>query len=104
MFFEANRLNATLFSASSSLVFLFPTATLLRNKELADAAPDFPLYAVVEILLFVGILVLGLAFAWVKGYLNWEKPESSAEKLNIPIPDRVYDNIRTKHSSAKNVS
>jgi NADH-quinone oxidoreductase subunit A len=56
---------------------------------------------VIEILLFVGILALGLAFAWVKGYLNWEKPESSAEKLNIPIPDSVYDSIRTKHSASK---
>jgi len=85
------------------LVFLFPTATLLKNKELANAAPEFPVYAVVEILLFVGILALGLAFAWVKGYLNWEKPASSAEKLNIPIPDSVYDNIRKKHSSPTNV-
>jgi NADH-quinone oxidoreductase subunit A len=85
------------------LVFLFPTATLLKNKELSAAAPKFPIYAVVEILLFVGILALGLAFAWVKGYLNWEKPETSAEKLNIPIPDSVYDSIRTKHSAPKNV-
>jgi NADH-quinone oxidoreductase subunit A len=80
------------------LVFLFPTATLLKNKELAAAAPEFPVYAVVEILLF-----LGLAFAWVKGYLNWEKPASSAEKLNIPIPDSVYDTIRKKHSTPTNV-
>jgi NADH-quinone oxidoreductase subunit A len=85
------------------LVFLFPTATLLKNKELSAAAPEFPIYAVVEILLFVGILALGLAFAWVKGYLNWEKPETSAEKLNIPIPDSVYDSIRTTHSAPKNV-
>lgn len=83
------------------LVFLFPTATLLKNKELSAAAPAFPMYAVIEILLFTGILALGLAFAWVKGYLNWEKPESSAEKLNIPIPDSVYDSIRIKHSATK---
>ncbi|MFM6915476.1 MAG: NADH-quinone oxidoreductase subunit A, partial [Aquirufa sp.] len=77
------------------------TATLLKNKELSAAAPEFPMYAVIEILLFVGILALGLAFAWVKGYLNWEKPETAAEKWNIPIPDSVYDNIRTKHSASK---
>ena len=86
------------------LVFLFPTATLLKDKELSAAAPEFPMYAVIEILLFVGILALGLAFAWVKGYLNWEKPETAAEKLSIPIPDSVYDNIKTKHSTPKNVS
>ena len=75
--------------------------TLLKNKELSAAAPEFPMYAAFEILLFVGILALGLAFAWVKGYLNWEKPETAAEKLNIPIPDSVYDSIRTKHSGPK---
>jgi NADH-quinone oxidoreductase subunit A len=85
------------------LVFLFPTATLLKDKALSAAAPEFPIYAVIELVLFVGILALGLAFAWVKGYLNWEKPETAAEKLNIPIPDSVYDNIRTKHSAPKNV-
>jgi NADH-quinone oxidoreductase subunit A len=84
------------------LVFLFPTATLLKNKELSMVAPEFPMYAVIEILLFVGILALGLVFAWVKGYLNWEKPETVAEKWSIPIPDSVYDSIRTKHSSQKN--
>ena len=85
------------------LVFLFPTATLLKNKELSMVAPEFPMYAVIEILLSVGILALGLVFAWVKGYLNWEKPETAAEKWNIPIPDSVYDSIRTTHSAPKNV-
>jgi NADH-quinone oxidoreductase subunit A len=75
----------------------------LKNKELAAAAPEFPTYAVIEILLFVGILALGLAFAWVKGYLNWEKPETATEKLNIPIPNSVYDTIRKKHSTPNNV-
>jgi len=45
------------------LVFLFPWAVNLREL----GAAGF-----VEMFLFLGILVLGLAYAWRKGALEWE--------------------------------
>jgi len=44
------------------VVFLFPWALTL-NK--------LPLYAVVEGIVFIGILVSGLVYAWRKGMLEW---------------------------------
>ncbi len=44
------------------VVFLFPWALTL-NK--------LPLYAVVEGIIFIGILVSGLVYAWRKGMLEW---------------------------------
>jgi NADH:ubiquinone oxidoreductase subunit 3 (subunit A) len=44
------------------VVFLFPWALTL-NK--------LPLYAVVEGVIFIGILVSGLVYAWRKGMLEW---------------------------------
>ena len=44
-------------------VFLFPWAVLFRQ---------LGLFGLVEMLFFVGILTLGLAYVWRKGGLEWE--------------------------------
>ena len=44
------------------VVFLFPWALTL-NK--------LPLFAILEGVLFIGILVAGLVYAWRKGMLEW---------------------------------
>ncbi|MHA8050414.1 NADH-quinone oxidoreductase subunit A [Aquirufa sp. ROCK-SH2] len=75
------------------LIFLFPWAVVFKDKELLQASPSWTSYALVEMLIFVGILSLGLAFAWVKGYLNWEKPEIKSEEFNSPIPGKAYEEI-----------
>jgi NADH-quinone oxidoreductase subunit A len=45
------------------LVFLYPWAILFRT---------LGLFGFVEIIIFLGILALGLAYAWRKGGLEWE--------------------------------
>ena len=47
-------------------VFLFPWAVSLKNQ------PDaFAIFAVLEGIIFIGILVVGLVYAWRKGMLEW---------------------------------
>lgn len=43
-------------------VFLYPWAVVLR---------ELGVYGLVEMAVFIGILVLGLAYAWRKGALRW---------------------------------
>ena len=51
------------------IAFIFPVATAFRRwVESGQGA-----FAFVEILLFVGILLLGLVYAWAKGDLEWVK-------------------------------
>ena len=45
-------------------VFLFPWAVVFDN-------PTFGLSAVIEMGIFVGVLALGLLYAWRKGVLRW---------------------------------
>jgi NADH-quinone oxidoreductase subunit A len=45
-------------------VFLFPWATVF-------AAPGFGMTTLVEMLVFLGFLAVGLAYAWRKGVLSW---------------------------------
>jgi NADH-quinone oxidoreductase subunit A len=76
------------------LVFLFPWAVVFRDKSLTAAAAGLSAFALVEMLIFVGILALGLAFAWKRGYLDWEKPEIKSTDIESPVPTEAYDSFR----------
>ena len=51
------------------IAFLFPVASVFRRWVEGGVG----VFALIEILLFVGILFLGLVYAWVKGDLDWIK-------------------------------
>ncbi len=53
------------------IVFLFPWAEVFK---------DLGTFAFVEMMVFVFILLVGLAYVWVKGDLEWDKPQT--------VPDR----------------
>lgn len=72
------------------LIFLFPWAVVFGQKEIVVAVPNWSKYALIEMFLFLGILIIGLAFAWVKGYLNWDKPKSQLTDINSPVPKSAY--------------
>jgi NADH-quinone oxidoreductase subunit A len=75
------------------LIFLFPWAVVFSNKSLR-AIPAWSSYALWEMFLFVGILGLGLAFAWRRGYLNWEKPVQETKDIDSPVPDDAYKRFK----------
>ncbi len=54
------------------IVFLFPWAVVFK---------DLGMFAFVEMLIFVGILLVGLAYVWAKGDLEWDKPRQ------VPSPE-----------------
>ncbi len=51
------------------IAFLFPWATIF--KEIV-ATPSVKMFGFVEMLVFIGILVVGYVYAWAKGALDWE--------------------------------
>lgn len=63
------------------IVFLFPWAVIYK---------DLGLFAFIEMLIFLLILILGYVYAWAKGDLEWDKPrpkyleveKEKAEMLN----------------------
>jgi NADH-quinone oxidoreductase subunit A len=57
--------------------FLYPWATVFKQ---------LGAFALVEVLIFVGILVLGLVYAWVKGDLDWVRPTPNIPKMpEMPV-------------------
>ncbi|MFQ6618432.1 MAG: NADH-quinone oxidoreductase subunit A [Fidelibacterota bacterium] len=61
------------------IVFLYPWAVVFR---------DMGIVTFIEMMIFVGILLLGLAYTWKKGDLDWVKPEVifSPEKMKERSP------------------
>ncbi len=51
------------------IAFIFPVATVFRRWVEGGAG----VFALAEVLLFIGILFLGLVYAWAKGDLEWVK-------------------------------
>lgn len=73
------------------LVLLYPWATVYGDVELNAASnKTWGLIGLAEVLLFIGILALGLAYAWAQGFLNWAKPKPEIPRVSKPLPDDAY--------------
>lgn len=80
-------------------VFLFPWATVFGDKELMEQTNGtWGWYTLIEMFVFLGILALGLAYAWAKGFLNWPKPHVDKEDIKTFVPGSLYDKINEKYA------
>mgnify|MGYP006291552393 FL=1 len=61
------------------LVLLFPWATVFK---------DLGWFAFIAMTIFVVILVLGLAYDWAKGYLEWDRPDPYIPKMKDLVMTR----------------
>ena len=82
------------------IVFLFPWATIFANEKLIKETDGlWGWFTFIEMLVFILILALGLAYAWVKGYLNWVKPDPRPTPFISPVPKEHYDAINKKYKT-----
>lgn len=83
------------------IVFLFPWAVIFGQKELQVASENrWAWWAISEMYIFVGVLVLGLAYVWVKGYLDWVKPAPQVPTVTFEIPKNLYEDINQKYKKS----
>lgn len=54
------------------IVFLFPWAIVFKN---------LGMFAFIEMVIFLVILLVGYAYVWAKGDLDWDKPEPEIPSL-----------------------
>ena len=80
------------------IVFLFPAATVYSDETLLKQTNGaWGWFAFIEIIIFVFVLAIGLAYAWVKGYLDWVKPEQKPAVYQSPVPHALYAHINEKY-------
>jgi len=80
------------------LVFLFPWAVVFGQATLIQQTDGlWGWFSLIEMLIFVGILVLGLAYAWAKGYLDWVRPQPKIPVVDSKVPSNLYQKINEKY-------
>lgn len=80
------------------LVFLFPWAVVFADKELIRGTVGlWGWLSFVEMLIFILILGLGLAYVWVNGHLDWIKPKQTLPEFKSPVPPELYEDINKKY-------
>lgn len=81
------------------IVFLFPWATVFANKQLIEQTHGaWGWFALLEMIIFILILALGLAYAWVNGLLDWVSPAPKTEDIPSVVPTELYKNINNKYT------
>ena len=81
------------------MVFVFPWATVFGNHAIIAAVPTWGWFALAEMFIFLGILILGLVYVWVKGDLEWIKPNPVVPSTNVNIPASLYDKLNIEQSA-----
>jgi NADH-quinone oxidoreductase subunit A len=83
------------------VLFLFPWATVFAKKELLEQTGGrWGWFSVIEAVIFIGVLALGLAYAWVNGHLDWVKPDPRPTEWQSPVPKNLYSRINEKYAGS----
>jgi NADH-quinone oxidoreductase subunit A len=83
------------------MVFVFPWATVFGSHEISSFEPRWGLLSLIEMFIFLGILILGLVYVWVKGDLDWIKPKPIIPVTDVLIPTSLYDKLNEEQSAYK---
>ena len=80
------------------IVFLFPWSTVFANKELIRQTKGaWGWFSLIEMVIFIAVLSLGLAYAWINGYLDWIKPDPKPTGYKSPVPKELYHRINEQY-------
>ncbi|SFS87686.1 NADH dehydrogenase subunit A [Mucilaginibacter polytrichastri] len=83
------------------MMFIFPWATVFSSKEIAAVDSRWTALSLIEMFVFVGILILGLVYVWVKGDLEWIKASPVIPAVDVKIPSSVYEKLNLEQSAFK---
>ena len=81
------------------MVFIFPWATVFGNHEIIAADSRWGWFALTEMFIFLGILIIGLVYVWRKGDLDWIKPKQLIPTTDARVPASLYEKLNQQQSS-----
>lgn len=83
------------------MVFIFPWATVFGSHEINSFDIRWGGLALIEMFVFLGILIIGLVYVWVKGDLDWIKPKPFIPTTDTVVPQSLYDKLNEQQSAYK---
>lgn len=82
------------------IVFLFPWSTIFANKELIkETNGAWGWLSLVEMIIFILVLAVGLAYAWANRHLDWIKPDPKPTQFSSPVPKEHYHALNEKYKN-----
>jgi NADH-quinone oxidoreductase subunit A len=83
------------------IVLLFPWATVFAKDELMKQTHGlWGWIAVIEVVIFIVVLGLGLAYAWANGFLDWIRPDPKPTDHKSPVPRDYYEKINQRFAGS----
>jgi len=83
------------------MVFVFPWAIVFGSHELNNYDSRWGWLALTEMFLFLGVLILGLVYVWVKGDLDWIKAKPIVPVTDVNVPLVLYNQLNQEQSEYK---
>lgn len=80
------------------MIFIFPCTIVFGSRTMNQTDPRWSGLALAEMFIFLGILILGLVYVWVKGDLDWIKPQPVKPVADTNIPHSLYDDFNERQS------
>ena len=81
------------------MIFVLPWATVFGSHEAAKIDNRWGWLSLAEMFIFLGILILGLAYVWVKGDLDWIKPKPIKPIVNTQVPVSLYEKLNQQQGA-----
>jgi NADH-quinone oxidoreductase subunit A len=80
------------------MVFILPWATVFGNHDISNVDKRWGWLSLTEMFVFLGILILGLIYVWVKGDLDWIKPSPAKPTTDSKVPSSLYQKLNEQQS------
>jgi len=80
------------------MVFILPWATVFGDHAMSKADQRWGWLSLTEMFIFLGILILGLVYVWVKGDLDWIKPNVIKPTVDTQVPASLYEKLNKQQS------
>ena len=81
------------------MVFVLPWATVFGNHDIIHIDKRWGWLSLSEMFIFLGILIIGLIYVWVKGDLDWIKPTVIKPTVDSRVPASLYEKLNQQQSS-----
>lgn len=80
-------------------IFIYPWAVVFRDS-VEGRGELRPLLILLDMFVFVAIVLVGLTYAWRKGALDWNIPETPTIDLNANLEQDAASSTRTLQSES----
>ena len=80
------------------MIFILPWATVFGSHEAAKIDNRWGWLSLTEMFIFLGILILGLVYVWVKGDLDWIRPTVIKPSVDSQVPRSFYEKLNKQQS------